>query len=98
MRDYVLKHYDHPLQLSDVAAALGKNAAYLSTLFSQTTGVTFHHYLEEVRLAKAKELLSDPANCVGDVACAVGYGSASHFRHVFKDRTGVAPHLWDATR
>jgi two-component system response regulator YesN len=36
------------------------NASYLSALFSQTTGVTFHEFLEEVRLSKAKELLRDP--------------------------------------
>lgn len=98
MQDYVLAHYHVPLQLGDVATVLGRNATYLSTLFSRTTGVTFHHYLEEVRLARAKELLSDPANRVCEVACAVGYGSASHFRHVFRGRTGVAPHLWHSAR
>lgn len=98
MQRYVLAHYHRPLQLGDVAAALRMNPSYLSTLFSRTTGVTFHHYLEELRLAKAKELLSNPANRVSEVACAVGYASASQFRHVFKQRTGVAPHLWHTER
>jgi hypothetical protein len=33
----------------------------------------FHQFLEEVRLSKAKELLRDPRNRVGEVACTVGY-------------------------
>jgi AraC-like DNA-binding protein len=94
MQTYVLAHYHRPLQLGDVAAALRMNPSYLSALFSRTTGVTFHRYLEEVRLARAKEMLANPANRVCEVACSVGYASASQFRHMFKQRTGVAPHLW----
>ena len=48
------------------------NASYLSALFSQTTSVTFYQFLEEVRLSKAKALLGDPRNRVGEVACAAG--------------------------
>ena len=70
------------------------NAAYVSSLFYTATGVTFHHYLEEFRLAKAKELLRDPVKRVCEVACAVGYANPNHFRDVFKARVGIAPSVW----
>ena len=72
------------------------NTSYLSTLLSQTTGVTFHHFLEEVRLSKAKELLRDPRNRIGEVACAIGYASPDAFRHAFKAHEGLSPEAWRA--
>ena len=94
MLDYLHHHYQRPLQLGDVAAALKMNSSYLCTLFSHTQGVSFHKYLEDLRLAKARELLRDPANRICEVACAAGYASANQFRSVFKAREGVSPAAW----
>ena len=70
------------------------NAAYVSDLFSTTTGVTFHHYLEELRLARAKHMLRDPTRRVCEVAIAVGYTNPNHFRNVFHTRVGLSPSAW----
>jgi two-component system response regulator YesN len=82
--------------LGDLASAMKMNASYLSALFSQTTGVTFHHFLEEVRLFKAKELLRDPRNRVGEAAYAAGYASPDAFRHSFKAHERLSPEAWRA--
>jgi AraC-like DNA-binding protein len=94
MLDYIHEHYSHTMQLADLAAALDLNASYVSNLFSTTVGVTFHHYLEELRLAKAKELLHDPRKRVCEVARAVGYTNPNHFRTVFRARVGTSPSAW----
>ena len=91
MRDYVHQHYHRPISLDELASAMKRNASYLSALFSQTTGVTFHQFLEEVRLSKARELLRDPRNRVGEVARAAGYASPDSFRHAFKAHEGLSP-------
>ena len=96
MLDYVHRHGHRPISLDEVASAMKMNASYLSALFSQTTGVTFHHFLEEVRLSKARELLRDPRNRVGEVARAVGYASPDAFRHTFKAHEGLSPEAWRA--
>jgi two-component system response regulator YesN len=96
MLDYVHRHAHCPIGLDELASAMKMNASYLSTLFSQTTGVTFHQFLEEVRLSKAKELLRDPRNRVGEVACAAGYASPDSFRHAFKAHEGLSPEAWRA--
>ena len=96
MLDYVHQHGHRPISLDELASAMKMNASYLSTLFSQTTGVTFHRFLEEVRLSKARELLRDPRNRVGEVACAEGYTSADSFRHAFKAHEGLSPEAWRA--
>jgi AraC-like DNA-binding protein len=96
MLDYVHQHYLRPISLNDLASAMNMNASYLSALFSQTTGMTFHHFLEEVRLAKARELLRDPRNRIGEVARAAGYASPDAFRHAFKAHEGLSPDAWRA--
>jgi AraC-like DNA-binding protein len=94
MLEYVHMNYQRPLQLGDVAGALKMNACYLSSLFSHTLGVTFHYYLNKIRLAKAKELLRDPVYRVCEAACALGYASAESFRSSFKTEIGMSPSAW----
>ena len=94
MLDYLHAHYHRPLQLGEVATALKMNACYLSSLFSQILGITFHQYLNELRMAKAKDLLRDPARHACEVAFAVGYASAGQFWRVFKAHNGLSPCRW----
>jgi two-component system response regulator YesN len=96
MLDYVDQHYFHPVSLEELASAMKMNASYLSALFSQTTGVTFHEFLGEIRLSKARELLRDPRNRVDEVARAAGYASPDAFRHAFKAHEGLSPEAWRA--
>jgi two-component system response regulator YesN len=96
MRDYVHQHHHRPFSLDDLASDMKMNASYLSALFSQMTGVTFHQFLEEVRLAKARELLRDPRNRVREVAGAAGYASSDAFRHAFKAHEALSPEAWRA--
>lgn len=91
---YIHEHYRKPMSLGEVAQALDMNASYLSTLFARTTGLAFHAYLDELRLAKAKELLRDPRLPIAQVACECGYASDDWFRHAFKAHTGLSPSEW----
>lgn len=89
--------YAKPITLQQYACELGMNAAYLSDLFSRAVGVPFKTYLTDLRLAKARELLGDPANTVAEVAYAVGYASENRFRMVFKNVMGLPPRIWRET-
>ena len=89
--------YGKPITLQQYARELGMNAAYLSDLFSRAVGVPFKTYLTELRLAKAKALLGDPAKTASEVAYAVGYASENRFRLAFKKATGLPPKIWRET-
>ena len=94
MLGYIHEHYSHPIRLTDLAANVRLRPSYACSLFSTTLGVTFHHYLEQCRLAKAKDLLRDPVKRVAEVAYAVGYTNPNHFRNVFTARVGLPPSVW----
>jgi PAS domain S-box-containing protein len=96
MAEYVQQHHHRPINLGDVAAAMRMNRFYLSTLFHQTTGTTFNHFLRDVRLAQARELLRDRRNRINEVAAAAGYASPDAFRHAFKAFVGLSPKAWRA--
>lgn len=91
------QNYAQPLTLRQFAAGLRLNAAYLSSLFSRVVGMPFKTYLTEIRMEKAKELLSDPARTVAEVAFAAGYTNENRFRSAFKKVTGLPPRLWRET-
>lgn len=91
-RAYIAEHYaDSNLTLSDVAKQVALSNNHFCTVFSQEMGVTFTEYLTSVRMARARELLSDTGLRAGDVASAVGYNDPHYFSYLFKKNTGLSP-------
>ena len=88
---YIQQHYQEALRLEDVSSAVGFNTTYFSTLFKKETGQNFVDYLTELRINKAKELLSGDDLSVQDVAEMVGYQDLKYFSKLFKRITGVSP-------
>ena len=69
------------------------NVDYISKKFVKETGQKFSAYLTEMRIKKAKELLSgsDPVP-IADVAELVGCGNnPMYFSQIFKKGTGMSP-------
>lgn len=93
----IQKEYARPLTLKQCAHDLHLSPAYLCTLFAHLAGLPFKTFLTEVRMEKARELLSDHARNISDVACAVGYASENRFRIAFKKVTGLSPRRWRET-
>lgn len=91
-RAYIEEHYsDSNLTLHDVAAHVALSNNHFCTVFSQEMGITFTEYLTNVRMQRAKELLTDKTMRTGDVAYAVGYNDPHYFSYLFKKTTGLTP-------
>ena len=69
--------------------ALSNN--HFCTVFSQEMGVTFTEYLTNVRITRARELLTTTPMRTSDVAYAVGYNDPHYFSYLFKKNTGLSP-------
>ncbi len=95
--DCLDQDFAQPLTLQGFAAKLGLNVSYLSHLFSCAVGMPFKTYLTELRIEKARELLSHPATTISEVAYAVGYASENRFRIAFKKVTHLSPRTWRET-
>ena len=67
---------------------------HLSKLLNKHLGQTFYDLLNLVRIQRAKELMSDPALRISEVAEQVGYADTAHFSRVFKKLEGISAGEW----
>ncbi len=90
-RHYLDTHYAEEISLRKMAALYYLNASYFSVSFKNVTGKNFNEYLTELRIEKAKKLLSNSDRKVNQVAHAVGYEDCSYFGKTFRKLTGMTP-------
>lgn len=94
-RAFIDEHYsDSNVTLHDVASHVALSNNHFCTVFSQEMGVTFTEYLTNVRITRAKELLSTTDMRTSDVAYAVGYNDPHYFSYLFKKNAGMSPRDW----
>ncbi|HEV8247964.1 MAG TPA: helix-turn-helix domain-containing protein [Polyangiaceae bacterium] len=89
--EHIHRHYAESLPLSRVARVAGFNEDHFSKLFKQREGKTFERYLRDVRLERAKRLLSETDLGVARIAELTGFHSAQYFCRVFRQSTGRTP-------
>ena len=81
------------LQLEELAEHVHLNKSYLCRLFKNETGLSIFHYINEVRMKKAAQILADKSasHSVSAVASAVGIDDAFYFTRRFKEYFGKTP-------
>jgi AraC family transcriptional regulator, regulatory protein of adaptative response / DNA-3-methyladenine glycosylase II len=77
--------------IAALAARVGLSARQLQRVFLTHTGATPHTVHATRRLLLAKQLLTETALPVTDVALAAGYNSLRRFNAAFKDGCGMPP-------
>lgn len=89
---YFEEHYAEKISLDQIADNMYLSPFYISKVFKSETGSTPIHYLIDIRLEHAKELLEKgDCNSIQEVAQRVGYDDAYHFSKLFKKKYGLPP-------
>jgi AraC-like DNA-binding protein len=99
---YMEEHANEPLRLADIAAAADTPARTLLEAFKRFRNTSPMHYLRELRLERAHELLSqsesDPMRGTGQDAASVatiafdcGFTHLGRFAQAYRLRFGVSP-------
>ena len=75
------------------AEMIGSNRTYLSQMINEKTGMSFVHYVNNYRLDRAIEILSDPNDNTPMKALAdyLGFSSPSTFYKLFLGKVGMTP-------
>ncbi|HEV8248104.1 MAG TPA: helix-turn-helix domain-containing protein [Polyangiaceae bacterium] len=89
--EYIAQHYAQPLTTQQVAKVAGFAQSYFFELFQKRHGVTFVKYLTQLRIDRAKELLSNSTLNLQRVAELSGLSTQSYLSRVFKRLTGETP-------
>jgi transcriptional regulator GlxA family with amidase domain len=87
-----------PLSVTRLAARLGVSRRKLERHFAETLGMTPLKASRAVRLARARQLLQDPARSVTAVAAETGFCDVSHFVRAFRGAEGMTPEAWRRAR
>ena len=89
--NYMKQNLGGHLTLESTASHVGFSPTYFSKVFKEEMGVTFNHYLSQLRIERSKSLLLSEKMSVREVCDAVGYDDQSYFIKVFSKFTGVTP-------
>ena len=91
---YLAEHFQEDITAQKVADVLHISESYLSKLFKNSTGQSFHDTLTRCRMEAACRMLLDSHDKVYQVAHAVGYRDVQHFTAKFRRKTGCTPTVY----
>ena len=77
--------------LEAMAVAFGISSVYLRKQYKQLSGKTLSESLQEMRIEKAKELLTTTGYSLNAITAEIGYIDVSSFIRKFRTTTGLSP-------
>lgn len=89
--EYIEKHFQEQMSVSDISRALGTSASYLSRIFKESTGETIIRTISNKRIEMAKAYLRETDYKVYEVADILGFENVTYFSRFFKKHTGISP-------
>jgi AraC family transcriptional regulator len=89
--DFMQEHLDTNVGLRDIARALGMTQYRFARAFRNATGVSVHQSLVDMRINRARDLLSRTERPLAEIAYACGFSSQSHMTSWFRRKHGVTP-------
>lgn len=90
-QEYLQARFTEPLEVMEVALAVGVHPVHLSRTFRRHMGVSVGDYVRQLRLEWATQELATGNRPLADVALAAGFVDQSHFTRAFKRHTGLTP-------
>ncbi len=86
-----LTEYHSAVTLDALCRRFHRSRSYISHLFNTRAGCSLPAFCNGLKLSDAKALLESTALPVTEIAYAVGFGDASYFIKLFKEKYGVSP-------
>lgn len=91
---YICEHYQQQIDLAQVAGSANLSLSRFTHVFTESIGVSPYHYLMNLRIARAKELLECSALRVGEIAESVGFADPLYFSRIFRKYAGMSPRAY----
>lgn len=91
LKSYIDHSYDQDINLEQLAKLHYINDKYIGRLFKKQLGLTFHEYLNEIRLNHAELLLQTSEKNITQIALDVGFQNIPYFNRVFLKKHGISP-------
>lgn len=90
-RDFIHANFAAGVRLSEVAQAVGVDAAYVARAFRKHYGCSVGDYARRLQMEYAERELSQTDRALSEIAAAAGFYDQSHFTNVFKHHAKMTP-------
>ena len=92
LHETVLNNYPNPeFGVDELAVALGISRSSLNRRMRDTLNTTANHYIRDVRIQKAEELLCSSSLQINEICYKVGFQTPSYFIKCFRKKYGKSP-------
>ena len=91
---YIEEKLAEPVGVRELAAQVHMSPFHFARRFKQAVGTPPHGYITQVRIERAKRLLSGTSLPLIEVATRVGYRTQAHFTGVFHRYAGTTPRAY----
>jgi AraC-like DNA-binding protein len=79
------------INLDEISYRLGFSKSYIKSQFKKKTGISIIQYFINMKIDKAKKLLSEQRFTVSDISDMLGFNSIYYFSRQFKLHTDMSP-------
>jgi AraC-like DNA-binding protein len=90
IRRYLEDHYQETT-LYDLIEKFGYDMNYFNRLIKNHTGMTYSHFLQNIRLEKAEMLLKTTGFTIEEIARKGGYENLTYFYKIFQEKFSLSP-------
>ncbi len=90
-RQRIREALESDLTIQQVAGELGVSYSNFRKLFKEFTGISPALYQQDLRLQRAKELLSTTGLSIKEIAYRLNFDSPDYFSSKFRNKTGMKP-------
>ena len=91
MISFILKNYQNPIKLSDIAESALVSERECLRCFQNTIGITPIKFLQHYRVRRAARRLLETDDSIQLISEAAGFSDISYFGRVFKEQMHVTP-------
>jgi AraC-like DNA-binding protein len=93
-KSYIQNHFLEILSIEALASIAHLSASHLLARFKKEVGVSPIQYQIDLKLRKAKDLLTDPYLSVKEIALQCGFEDINYFGRLFRKHHHLTPGQW----
>ncbi len=89
--DLLETEFTHQLSIEELARRAGVSHSYLRRLFERKFQISPSRYLQNIRMAYARQYLLDTKSSIAEVAALCGYPDSNYFTRLFRQLHRCTP-------
>lgn len=89
--NYIENNIEESIKLGEVAALVNMSESAFSHFFRKKTNCTFIDYVNNLRIARACQMLTETSHTVAEICYSCGFNNLSNFIRIFKKKKGNTP-------